>query len=60
MDMNQSPHCQHCHDGAAPASGHIRRAGRAHYVCRECGRDVTTALLYLVDAELGKWSEALK
>lgn len=47
--MSEPIHCQYCHDGAAPTTGHIRQEGKRHYVCLDCGRDVTQALFWKVD-----------
>lgn len=52
--------CQHCKNGSAPRHGHIERQGRARYICRECGRDVSMALFMLADAELRKWKRSMK
>lgn len=30
-----------------------KRLGRAHYVCRECGKDITLALVMLMELEDG-------
>lgn len=52
--MNELIQCHYCHDGLAPTRGHIHRESRAHYVCRECGRDVSQALFFIVDMEVRK------
>lgn len=51
-----SSHCQHCQDGIAPQPDHVQRINRAHYVYRECGRDVTLVLTLILrmDEEFAK------
>lgn len=40
--------CPVCEDGMAPTR--IVRVGRCSYFCRECGRDVSLAVILIADA----------
>lgn len=47
--MSQSP-CPTCADGMAPTR--VIRKGRAHYLCAECGRDVSMVMCMMTEADL--------
>lgn len=47
--MSQPP-CTTCTDGMAPTR--VIRKGRAHYLCAECGRDVSMVMCMMTEADL--------
>lgn len=47
--MSQPP-CPTCTDGMWPTR--VTREGRAHYLCAECGRDVSMVMCMMTEADL--------